>query len=101
MLSSRRWVVAFGWGWDRKVVIDWTRLKSEGALMRIALGLGPMVDFRLNEKLARMKDLLDMVLSRRSRGRGGGGDNGSGDGCFSVSLSLLYEAKRIEETSPG
>lgn len=100
MLSSK-WVVAFGWGWGGKVVIDWTRLKSEGALMQIGLGLGPMVDFRLNEKLARMEDLLDMALSRRSRGRGGGGDNGSGDGCFPVSLSLSYEAKRIGETSPG
>jgi len=78
------------------VVIDWTRLKSEGALMRIVLGLGPMVDFRLNEKLALIEDPVDMVLSRWSRGRGG-----SGDRCFSFSYSSSHESKRIGETSFG
>lgn len=38
--------------------MDWTRLKSEGALIR-----GPMVDCRLNERLARKDDLDGMFLS--------------------------------------
>lgn len=70
--------------------------------MRIALGLGPgpMVDLRLKERLARMEDVLDIVLSRihGGRGRGGGGDSGV---TVSISFSLSNAFKRIGETSSG